>query len=90
MNKFDVLRCTQGSMTSFDPLTPENFPKYAEEGLTYEEAAKIFSEAGLSIEKVVVDPKRSIQKIVNKIWGGIIKNDSKTNRRSQKDFAQLV
>lgn len=63
MNKFDVLRCTQGSMTSFDPLTPENFPKYAEEGLTYEEAAKIFSEAGLSIEKVVVDPKRSFQKM---------------------------
>ena len=60
VNKSTLLQQVRGSMTCIEKLSPDNIAKVAEAGLTYERAREIFSDAGIGIEKVIVDPTRFI------------------------------
>jgi len=56
-----VFREIRGSMTRFDPITPEWVTKCSDGNLTYSELAEILSGHGLSIDHVVHDPERVFQ-----------------------------
>ena len=51
----------RGSMTQYEPLTPALLQTMTCDGLTYAELAAYMSKIGLSIEKVVCDPRRKLQ-----------------------------
>lgn len=60
-NHLDLIRNVRGSMTRFDPLTPEIVAAQTQDGLTYQELKTAMADYGMDIEKVVYDGSRSFQ-----------------------------
>lgn len=60
-NNLGLVKDIRGSMTRFDPLTPEIVAEQSEDGLTYDELKVALSDCGMDIEKVVFDASRSYQ-----------------------------
>ena len=60
VNKSTLLQQVRGSMTCIEKLSPENIAKVAEAGLSYERVREILNDAGIDIEKIIVDPTRFI------------------------------
>lgn len=60
VNKSTLLQQVRGSMSCIEKLSPENIAKVAESGLSYERVREILYDAGIDIEKVIVDPTRFI------------------------------
>jgi len=63
VNKTTLLQQVRGSMVCIEKLTPDNIAKVAEPNLTYERAQEIFKEAGVDIDKIIVDPTRYIYNV---------------------------
>lgn len=57
----DLVKDVRGSMTRFDPLTPEIVAEQSEDGLTYQELKEVLSVCGMDIDKVVFDGSRRYQ-----------------------------
>lgn len=60
VNKITLLQQVRGSMTCIEKLSPDNIAKVAEAGLSYERVQEILNDAGIDIEKIIVDPTRFI------------------------------
>lgn len=60
VNKSTLLQHVRGSMTCIEKLSPDNIAKVAEAGLSYERVHEILNDAGIDIEKIIVDPTRFI------------------------------
>jgi len=63
INKTTLLQQVRGSMVNVEKLSAENFAKVADEKLTFEQAQKIFQEADVDINKIIVDPTRYIYNV---------------------------
>lgn len=63
VNTSTLLQQVRGSMVNIEKITPDNIEKVAEAGLSYERACEIFNNAGIDIEKVIVDPTRYIYNV---------------------------
>jgi len=51
---------SRGSMTQFNPITPEQVEKLSEGSLTYTELSEVLDKYGLSIEFIIHDESRYI------------------------------
>lgn len=60
-NHLNLCRDVRGSMTRFDPLTPEIVVAQSNGSLTYDEMEAILIECGMRIENVVHDGSRCFQ-----------------------------
>lgn len=63
INKSTLLQQVRGSMVNIEKLTPENIEKVAEAGLSYERVREILNDAGIDIDKIIVDPTRYIYNV---------------------------
>lgn len=63
VNKSTLLQQVRGSMVNIEKLTPDNIAKVAEAGLSYERVREILNDAGIDIEKIIVDPTRFIYNV---------------------------
>ena len=63
VNKSTLLQQVRGSMTCIEKLSPDNIAKVAEAGLSYERVRDIFNDAGIDIEKNIVDSTRFIYNV---------------------------
>ena len=63
VNKSTLLQQVRGSMTCIEKLSPDNIAKVAEVGLSYERVREILNDAGIDIEKIIVDPTRFIYNV---------------------------
>ncbi len=60
MSNQTLLQQVRGCMMNIEPLTEENFSKISKEGVTYQELKEVIERAGLSVDKIIVDPERDI------------------------------
>ncbi len=56
LTKQSLLQQARGSMVNIEKLTEENFAAVASKGLSFQRTKELFENAGLDIEKVIVDP----------------------------------
>ena len=63
VNKSTLLQQVRGSITCIEKLSPDNIAKVAEAGLSYERVRDIFNDAGIDIEKNIVDSTRFIYNV---------------------------
>ena len=61
MTNNELIMEVRGSMTRFDPLTPELVTWISDDKLTYDELAEILDHYGFTIKNVVHDPGRRFQ-----------------------------
>lgn len=60
-NHMSLVKDVRGSMTWFDPLTPEIVDAQSDDGLTYDELKRTLEECKMNIDKVTFDGSSAFQ-----------------------------